>query len=77
MNTILKPLLAKVVLFYLDDIIVIAPTFEEQLRLLRDFFTLLGNWFNPLNSKLQKTKNLCIPEIYSKACAVFSHLLAS
>lgn len=42
MITIHKPLLDKDVLVYLDDIIVIAATFEEHLRL-REVFMLLQN----------------------------------
>lgn len=42
-NTILKPLLGKGVLVYLDDIIVMAAMFEDRLRLRREVFTLLRN----------------------------------
>lgn len=43
MDTILRLLLSKLILVYLDDIIVMAATFEEHLRLVRKLFTLLGN----------------------------------
>lgn len=43
MNTILKPLLGKSMLVHLDDIIKMASTFEEHLRLLKEVFTLLRN----------------------------------
>lgn len=41
MNTILRPLLGKRV--YLGDVIVMAATFEEYLRLLREVFTMMRN----------------------------------
>lgn len=51
MNTILKPILGAVVLVYLDDIIVMAATFEEHLRLLREVFTFLRMQVSRLNWK--------------------------
>lgn len=54
MNTILKPLNAKDVLVYLDDIIVIATTFEEHLGLLREEFKSFIN--AGLTVKLEKCK---------------------
>lgn len=43
MTTILKPLLGAGVLIYLDDIIIMAVTFEKHLKLLREVFILLRN----------------------------------
>lgn len=54
-NTNLRPLLGKGVLMYLDNFIVMATTYEEHLRLLRDFFTLLQN--AGLKMKSEKCKN--------------------
>lgn len=44
MNTILKPLLGKNVLIYLDNIIVIAAVIEKHLMVLREVFMLLCNF---------------------------------
>lgn len=56
MNTILRSLLGKGVLLYLDDIIVMAAIREEYLMLLRKVFTLLRN--AGLSEKLEKCKFL-------------------
>lgn len=52
MNTILKHLIGKSALVYLDDVIVPAATFEEHLRLLREVLSLLRN--AGLTVKLEK-----------------------
>lgn len=41
MNKILRPLLCKCVLIYLDDIIVMAANFEDDLELLKEVINLL------------------------------------
>lgn len=53
-NIILKPLLIKGVLFYLDDIIVIDVMFVEHFRLPMEVFTLLHN--SGLRLMLEKSK---------------------
>lgn len=54
MKNILKSLLGKGALVYLDEFIVMTPTFEDTLRSLRKVFKLLRNVQLPV--KLQKCK---------------------
>lgn len=56
MNAILKPLIGGGVLVYLDDIIIMAATFEEHLMLLIEVFTFL--WNAKLTVKCEKCKFL-------------------
>lgn len=53
-NTVLKPLIGKIVLVYLDNVIILEANFEERFKLLWKLFNLLR--ISGLTLKLEKYK---------------------